>query len=128
MNTTLNRFVKKNWGWLVVLAVIVAIVYRFKFMPVDVGTVPAASGEIVAEVMGTGTLEARFQTTISSKIQGRLAEVLRRSERPRDRRTTCRPPRRRGPGAGSGVSREQRWKRQKKPSDGSRPMRRARER
>lgn len=76
MNTTLTRFLRKNWGWLIVLAVIAAFVYRLKFMPVEVSIVPASEGEIVAEVMGTGTLEARFQTTISSKIQGRLAEVL----------------------------------------------------
>lgn len=76
MNVTLSRFVRKHWGWLIVLAVIAAVVYRMKFMPVQVTTVPAAKTEIAAEVMGTGTLEARFQTTISSKIQGRLAEVL----------------------------------------------------
>ena len=35
-----------------------------------------ARGEIIAEVMGTGTLEARVKTTISWRIQERLAEVL----------------------------------------------------
>jgi len=35
-----------------------------------------ARGEIVAEVMGTGTLEARVKTTVSARIQERLAEVL----------------------------------------------------
>ena len=33
-------------------------------------------GEIVAEVMGTGTLEARVKTTVSPKISGRVAEVV----------------------------------------------------
>jgi RND family efflux transporter MFP subunit len=35
-----------------------------------------ATGPVVAEVMGTGTLEARVKTTISPRIQERLAEVL----------------------------------------------------
>jgi HlyD family secretion protein len=34
------------------------------------------SPEVAAEVMGTGTLEARVKTTISPRIQERLAEVL----------------------------------------------------
>ena len=34
------------------------------------------SRHIVAEVLGTGTLEARVQATISPKISGRVAEVL----------------------------------------------------
>lgn len=33
-------------------------------------------GEIVAEVMGTGTLEARVKATISAKISGLITEVL----------------------------------------------------
>ena len=33
-------------------------------------------GEIVAEVMGTGTLEAHFKSTISPRISGRIQEVL----------------------------------------------------
>ena len=34
------------------------------------------SGPFVAEVMGTGTLEARVSTSVSPKIAGRIAEVL----------------------------------------------------
>jgi HlyD family secretion protein len=37
---------------------------------------PVATGEIVGEVMGTGTLEARVKTIIGARIQERLAEVL----------------------------------------------------
>jgi HlyD family secretion protein len=47
-----------------------------KFTPVPVITYTVAAGPIVAEVMGTGTLEARVKTTISPRIQERLAEVL----------------------------------------------------
>lgn len=32
--------------------------------------------EITTEVMGTGTLEARVQTIVSSKISGRIAQML----------------------------------------------------
>ncbi len=44
--------------------------------PVAVTGYPAATGEIVAEVMGTGTLEARVQTVVSTKIPGRIAGML----------------------------------------------------
>ena len=43
-------------------------------MPVTAHTI--ATGEVRGEVMGTGTLEARVKTTISPRIQERLAEVL----------------------------------------------------
>ena len=33
-------------------------------------------GEIVAEVMGTGTLEARVKSTVSPKIAGRIEKLL----------------------------------------------------
>ncbi|MBI2928533.1 MAG: efflux RND transporter periplasmic adaptor subunit [Verrucomicrobia bacterium] len=44
--------------------------------PVPVQTHKVARGPLVAEVMGTGTLEAHLKATISPKIQGRLAQVL----------------------------------------------------
>jgi HlyD family secretion protein len=43
-------------------------------MPVTAHTI--ATGEVRGEVMGAGTLEARVKTTISPRIQERLAEVL----------------------------------------------------
>jgi multidrug resistance efflux pump len=51
-------------------------VYRFRFAPVPAATPTTAQGEVVAEIMGTGTLEARVKTTVSARIQERLAEVL----------------------------------------------------
>jgi HlyD family secretion protein len=57
-------------------AVVVFAIYRFKFAPTPVLAQPAKSGPIVAVVLGTGTLEARIKTTISPRIQERLAEVL----------------------------------------------------
>jgi multidrug efflux pump subunit AcrA (membrane-fusion protein) len=57
-------------------AVVVVIAYRLKFAPLPVLVHEIRSGSIAGEVMGTGTLEARVKTTISPRIQERLAEVL----------------------------------------------------
>jgi RND family efflux transporter MFP subunit len=62
--------------WLVVAALIGLAVYKLKFAPVPVVAYTIERGQLVAEVMGTGTLEARVKTTISARIQERLAEVL----------------------------------------------------
>ena len=62
--------------WLVVTVVVGIAVYRISFAPVPVMAHKVAAGPIVAEVMGTGTLEARVKTVISPRIQERLAEVL----------------------------------------------------
>jgi HlyD family secretion protein len=51
-------------------------VYKMRFSPVPVLAHTVDRGEIVAEVMGTGTLEARVKTIISPRIQERLTEVL----------------------------------------------------
>ncbi|MBM4090661.1 MAG: HlyD family secretion protein, partial [Planctomycetes bacterium] len=71
------------WRWVwraikggLVIAAVAGVVYWVKFSPVPVTQHQVARGEIVAEVMGTGTLEAHFKSTISPKIAGRLQEVL----------------------------------------------------
>jgi HlyD family secretion protein len=51
-------------------------VYKWKFTPQPVMAHTVARGEIVATVMGTGTLEARVKTTVSARIAERLMEVL----------------------------------------------------
>jgi RND family efflux transporter MFP subunit len=51
-------------------------IYWFKFSPVPVVEYPVQRGLIVAEVMGTGTLEARVEATIGPKISGRVKRVL----------------------------------------------------
>lgn len=61
---------------LAVIAVLGGIVYWLKFSPVPVSEHQVELGEIVAEVMGTGTLEAHFKSTISPRISGRIQEVL----------------------------------------------------
>jgi RND family efflux transporter MFP subunit len=60
----------------VLLAIAGAIVYWVRFAPTPVARHQVQRGEIVAEVMGTGTLEAHIKATVSSKISGRVAEVF----------------------------------------------------
>jgi HlyD family secretion protein len=62
--------------WLAVAAVAAFAFYRLKFRPTPVIVHIVATAEVRGEVMGTGTLEARVKTTISPRIQERLAEVL----------------------------------------------------
>lgn len=57
-------------------ALAAAAAYWFKFSPLPVLSHKVDQGSILAEVMGTGTLEARIKTTVSSKIAGRIVEVL----------------------------------------------------
>src|SRR3990167_5267341 len=61
---------------LAVVAVLGGIIYWLKFSPVPVSEHRVELGEIVAEVMGTGTLEAHFKSTISPRISGRIQEVF----------------------------------------------------
>jgi HlyD family secretion protein len=56
--------------------VIGGAIYWVKFAPLPVTELRVDRGEIVAEVMGTGTLEAHFKSTISPRISGRIQEVL----------------------------------------------------
>ncbi|MBS3954338.1 MAG: efflux RND transporter periplasmic adaptor subunit [Methylomicrobium sp.] len=63
--------------WLIVsIIVLLFAVYWLKFKPIPVMAHIVTKGELRGEVMGTGTLEARVKTTISPRIQERLAEVL----------------------------------------------------
>ncbi len=69
-----------KWLWRVgktaILVVVIALViYWMNFSPVAVTSHRVERGPIVAEVMGTGTLEARVAVTVSPKISGRILEV-----------------------------------------------------
>jgi HlyD family secretion protein len=71
----------RRWLWrtakyVVVAAVIGGAVYWIKFSPLSVTEHRIERGEIVAEVMGTGTLEAHFKSNISPRISGRIQDVL----------------------------------------------------
>lgn len=71
-----RRSIRGLLTWLGVAGLAAFAVYRFKFAPVPAVAHPVVRGELVAEVMGTGTLEARIKTTISPRIQERLAAVF----------------------------------------------------
>ncbi len=65
-----------RWGkWVLFFVLAAAAAYWLRFKPVSVNGFAAQQGEIVAEVMGTGTLEAKVQTVVSTKIPGRIAEM-----------------------------------------------------
>jgi HlyD family secretion protein len=66
-----------QWGKYLLLAVVVAgIVYWVRLSPLPVIGHSITRGAVTSEVMGTGTLEARIQTVVSSKIAGRISEML----------------------------------------------------
>jgi HlyD family secretion protein len=67
--------IRRLLTWLIVAALAGLAVYKLKFAPMPIAAHTLARGEIVAEVMGTGTLEARVKTTVSARIQERLLEV-----------------------------------------------------
>jgi ABC-type dipeptide/oligopeptide/nickel transport system ATPase component len=60
----------------VVVGVAASGAYWLRFAPVPVTAFTLKPGVVVAEVMGTGTLEARVSATVSPKISGRIMEVL----------------------------------------------------
>ncbi len=77
MKTDSNlNLLRKSAKWLVLAVIVVVVIYRAKFAPVPVQMFEVTPAVVAAEVMGTGTLVARVKTTISPRIQERLAEVL----------------------------------------------------
>ncbi len=87
VDTSLQRFMKtasshfvtvlrKYTKVLVMAAIVVFVVHRVIRAPVPVKVHEVKPSIITTEVMGTGTLEARIKTTITSRIQERLDEVL----------------------------------------------------
>ncbi len=74
-----SAIMRKLWQGIKLVLVLAAIgfgIYWFRFSPLPVTPHRIESGQVVAEVMGTGTLEARVRATISPKISGRIEEVL----------------------------------------------------
>jgi HlyD family secretion protein len=67
---------RKAAPWLVAAVVATLVVFRTHLAPIVVQSHEIRAGPISAEVMGTGTLEARVKTTLSPRIQERLAAVL----------------------------------------------------
>ena len=76
MDSSLKTILSKSWKWILLIILIALVIYKVKLSPAEVSTSLVKSGEVVEEVMGTGTLEAHYQTTVSSKIQGLIVELL----------------------------------------------------
>jgi HlyD family secretion protein len=76
VNPRIVYALRKGWKWMAVAAVAAAVIYKVNFAAVPVATQPVAVGEVAAEVMGTGTLEAHYQATVSAKLQGLIVELL----------------------------------------------------
>ncbi len=77
-----TSFTRRNGrrAWFVVrlvllLAAILAAVWWFRFAPVVAAAHTVATGTILAEVMGTGTLEARTSASVGPKIGGLIVSV-----------------------------------------------------
>jgi len=62
--------------WIAAAAVVGIAVYKLQVEPAPALAPGVPKSDFGGEVMGTGTLEARVRTTVSSRIQERLAEVL----------------------------------------------------
>ncbi len=70
-----------RWMWrlfqvLVIAAVVSGAIYWVRFSPITVRAHSVERGQIISEVMGTGTLEARVEATISPKISGRIQRLF----------------------------------------------------
>jgi RND family efflux transporter MFP subunit len=72
----MKQYYKTGLKLLAVAIIGCLIVYYLFFAPVAVESLKVINGLIVAEVMGTGTLEAHVRATISPKISGRIAQIF----------------------------------------------------
>ncbi len=73
---TFLKIIRKSIKPIIFVAVVGIAIYWIKFSPVSVEKYQVKRGEIVDEVMGTGTLDAKIKMIISSKISGRIEDVM----------------------------------------------------
>ena len=72
----ISVYLKKGLKPFLIIAILVVVIYWFKFAPVPVEKYKVEPGEIIAEAMGTGTLDAKIKMIISSKISGRIENIM----------------------------------------------------
>ncbi len=60
---------------LVVAAAVAAVLWQTRWRPVPVEAAEARVQSVLVETMGTGTLEARISSIVSSKITGRIVDL-----------------------------------------------------
>jgi HlyD family secretion protein len=68
--------VVKTAVWVLLAVALAAVAWIMVSRPVPVRTVAPRHGLLVAEVFGTGTLESKVVVGVSSKIVGKVVEVL----------------------------------------------------
>jgi HlyD family secretion protein len=71
-----HTFLRRILPWLIVACIAGFTVYKLNVKPAELIVPKVTQNTNADEVMGTGTLEARVKTTVSARIQERLAEVL----------------------------------------------------
>lgn len=83
-----RRSLRTVAGAVLALAVAGLLLFRFKFAAVPVETQTVQSGAVIAEVLGTGTLDAWVKTTSRPRLLGNftrkdplITEELRRFQR-----------------------------------------------
>lgn len=69
------RWIRAGWKWLALAALAGAVVYYVRFRPAEAELHTVQVGSVQHEVIGTGTLEARVQVAVSSKISGRISSI-----------------------------------------------------
>ena len=72
----MKRYYKVGIKLAILFVVVGAVAYYLFFSPLPVESAKVSKGTVIAEAMGTGTLEARVHATISPKISGLIAQVL----------------------------------------------------
>jgi len=70
------KTIKKYYKLTILVVIFLAAIYWFKFAPVPVNKFQIKNGEIKEQVMGTGTLDAKIKMIISSKISGRIEQIM----------------------------------------------------
>ena len=69
----LTSLLRRLLLWLILAGIAGFAVYKLKVKPAEVIVPKVTQNTNADEVMGTGTLEARVKTTVSARIQERLA-------------------------------------------------------
>lgn len=71
----MTRWLRRILFGAILVAGIGYLLYARWFRPIPVTGFEAAAADLVVEVMGTGTVEARTSTVVSAKIQGRVVDL-----------------------------------------------------
>jgi HlyD family secretion protein len=69
------RFLLRHWGKLALALAVVAVVLVVRLRPVAVERHSVTLATVVAETLGTGTLDARTRATVAAKIAGRIDQI-----------------------------------------------------